>query len=39
MRQIVYQTQKPVTQAPTVRRATVKTEKKKLLKDDFKGYF
>jgi hypothetical protein len=39
MKQIVYQTQKPVTQAPNVNRASNKTEKKKPLRDSFRGFF
>jgi hypothetical protein len=39
MKQVVYQTQKPATQAPNVNRASNKNEKKKVLKDSFKGFF
>lgn len=39
MRQVVFQTQKPVTQVKPVNRAQVKSPKKKLLKDSFNGIF
>jgi len=39
MRQVVFQTQKPVTQAKIVNRSEVKTPKKKVLKDSFRGIF
>ena len=39
MRQVVFQTQKPVTQVKTVTKAEVKSPKKKLLKDSFNGIF
>jgi len=39
MRQVVFQTQKPVTQVKTITKAEVKSPKKKLLKDSFNGIF
>jgi len=39
MRQVVFQTQKPVTQVKPVNRAQVKSPKKKILNDSFRGIF
>lgn len=39
MRQVVFQTQKPVTQVKTITKAEVKSPKKKILNDSFKGIF
>ena len=39
MRQVVFQTQKPVTQVKTITKAQVKSPKKKFLKDSFNGIF
>lgn len=39
MRQVVFQTQKPVTQVKPVTKAEAKSSKKKILKDSFRGIF